>query len=98
LTVVRSDHARRRGRGAASLYHQESEKGALRPVEKAELARGRFTRGATRLEFGDRPPLRFLLVPRRELTPAIDSIAKDPLLAATLSRPRRPAYSSARGA
>jgi hypothetical protein len=76
----------------------QQDKENVRAVEQAELARGRFTRGAARLEFGDRPPLRFLLVPRRELTPAIDSIAKDALLAATLSRPRRPAYSSARGA
>ena len=60
------------------LYQGDMEKGALIALEAGEIARGRFTRGATRLEFPDRAPLRFLLVSRRELYPAIDAIAKDP--------------------
>ncbi|HYR35973.1 MAG TPA: hypothetical protein VEQ87_16900, partial [Burkholderiales bacterium] len=33
------------------LYQRDMESGALRAVEEAELAAGRFTRGATTLEF-----------------------------------------------
>lgn len=78
------------------LYRQESEKDPLRAVDEAELARGRFTRGAARLEFPDRPPLRFLLVPRAALYAAMDTLATDPILR-TCRRPPPPC-SSARGA
>ena len=82
------------------LYQGDLEKGTLCVLEKADLARGRFTRGATRLEFSDRPPLRFLLVSRRELYPAIDAIAKDPTcpLLKLCRRPPPAPCSSARGA
>ena len=67
------------------LYQRDAENGALRALKDAEIACGRFTRGATRLEFANRPPLRFLLVSRRELYPAIETIARDQLLAARVS-------------
>jgi hypothetical protein len=81
------------------LYQGDVENGALSALEAGEIARGRFTRGATRLEFPDREPLRFLLVARRELFPAIDALAKDPTcpllrLSRPQSRPRPPACSS----
>jgi hypothetical protein len=60
------------------FYQQEGEKDAPRVVPPADIAKGRFTRGATRLELPDREPLRFLLVSRAELYPAIERIAKDP--------------------
>ena len=82
------------------LYQGDMEKGALSALEGGEIARGRFARGATRLEFPDRPPLRFLLVSRRELYPAIETIAKDPtcpILKMCRRLPPAPC-SSARGA
>ena len=42
------------------LYQRDMESGALHALAEAELAAGRFTRGATTLEFPDRPPLRYL--------------------------------------
>jgi hypothetical protein len=78
------------------LYQRDMESGALRPVEDTAVARGRFTRGAARLEFPDRPPLRFLLVPRSALYAAMDTLARDPILR-TCRRPQ-PGYSSATGA
>lgn len=82
------------------LYQRDMKTGAVTPVEEQELARGRFTRGASRLEFPDREPLRSLVVARRELYPAIDAIAKDPTCPILrLCRRPRPAHcSSARGA
>jgi hypothetical protein len=73
------------------------------PLYQRDIASGRFTRGATRLEFAARPTLRFLVVSRRELYPAIETLAKDPTcpilkLCRPQSRPLPPAYSSARGA
>jgi len=59
------------------LYQRESEKEAPREIEKATLAAGRFTRGATRLELAGRPPLRFLVVARRDLSGALEALAKD---------------------
>jgi hypothetical protein len=86
-----------------ALYRQEDEKGPLQAVDEGEIARGRFTRGATRLEFPDHAPLRFLLVARRELYPAIDAMLKDPTcpiwrVCRPQSRQWPPAYSSATGA
>jgi hypothetical protein len=60
------------------LYQGNVENGALRALAAAEIAGGRFTRGAARLEFPDRAPLRFLLVSRRELYAAIETILRDP--------------------
>ena len=84
------------------LYQGDVENGALSALEPSAIARGRFTRGATRLEFPDRAPLRFLLVARRELFPAIDTIAEGPYLpafeAVPPAVPRPPACSSATAA
>jgi hypothetical protein len=82
------------------LYQRESEKDAPRALDKAALAEGRFTRGATRLERAGRAPLRFLVVARRDLSSALEALAKD---AAAISRisgltrppPQQPACSSA---
>jgi len=67
------------------LYQRDMETGALRPVGEQELERGRFTRGATRLEAANREPLRFLVVSRAELGAAIDKLARDSLVAARVS-------------
>jgi hypothetical protein len=79
------------------LYRRDGE--MLSVVAESDLASGRFTRGATRLEFADRPTLRFLLVSRRELHPAIETIAKDPTCPILkLCRRLPPECSSVRGA
>jgi hypothetical protein len=82
------------------LYQQENEKSTPRRVAEADLARGRFCRGAARLEFPDRPPLRFLVVPRAALYAAMETIARDPILrkCRPQSNPRPPACSSATAA
>jgi hypothetical protein len=85
------------------LYQGDMEKGALMALEAGEIARGRFTRGATRLEFPNREPLRSMMVSRRELYPAIETIMKDPTcpiwrLCRPQFRPRPPACSSATAA
>jgi hypothetical protein len=80
-----------------ALYQQESESEAPRRLSAEELAAGRFTRGATRLERAGRPPLRFLVVLRRDLEASLEALATDSLLATSI-RPRPPACSSARGA
>lgn len=63
---------------AVPMYLRDPDTGAMRAVDKAVIARGRFTRGATRLEFDEGAPLRFLLVSQRELEPALQSLAADP--------------------
>jgi hypothetical protein len=81
------------------LYQRDMESGALSAIEESDLARGRFTRGAARLELAGRAPLRFLLVSRRGLYPAIDTIARDPTCPILkLCRRPQPGYSSATGA
>jgi hypothetical protein len=83
------------------LYQRESEKEAPRLLDKADIAAGRFTRGATRLERAGRPPLRFLVVARRDLSAALEALAKDAAAIyriSTLIRPRpQPGHSSPRG-
>ena len=82
------------------LYQRENEKDAPRRLDTSEVAAGRFTRGATRLELPNRPPLRFLLVQRSALYPAIEAMMKDPTcpIWRLCRRPRPAPYSSARGA
>ena len=83
------------------LYQRESEKEAPRAVDKATIAAGRFTRGATRLELVGRPPLRFLVVARRDLSAALEALAKDAAFIdriSTVSRLRDRLSSLARGA
>ena len=74
------------------LYQREGEKDVPRLLEKAEIAVGRFTRGATRLEIPNRPPLRFLMVARRDLPAALEA-----MLTLPIRLPRPPVSSSTRG-
>ena len=74
------------------LYQREGEKDAPRQLDPAEVAAGRFTRGATRMELPNRPPLRFLMISRRDLPGALEAMAT---LRIPLLRPQ--AHSSTRG-
>jgi hypothetical protein len=67
------------------LYQRDMKSGAVRALEAADVARGRFSRGASRLEIAGRAPLRFLLVSCRELYPAIERITKDARLHALVA-------------
>ena len=85
-----------------TLYQRETKSDAVEPLGAAQIAAGRFARGATRLEFRDRPPLGSLMVARAELAGALEALARDPGIAARLgaiSSRRRPPpeCSSARG-
>lgn len=73
------------------LYLRDADSGVLRTLDKAVIARGRFTRGATRLEFDDGTPLRFMLVSQSELAPALESLAADPDSLLKMCRPSQPA-------
>ena len=64
--------------GVIRIYLRDPDTGAMRTLDKGVISRGQFTRGATRLDFGDGHPLRFLLVSRKELLPAIEALATDP--------------------
>jgi hypothetical protein len=64
------------------LYQRDMETGALRALGEEDVAAGRFTRGAMRLEFASRPPLRFLVVSREQLGGAIETLVRDALVAA----------------
>ena len=83
------------------LYQRENEKEAPRALDKVAIIAGRFTRGAMRLEFAGHPPLRFLVVARRDLSAALEALAKDAAAIyriSALTRPRPPAHSSPPGA
>src|SRR5437016_6145573 len=63
------------------LYQRDMDTDTLRRIDEAEIAAGRFTRGATTVEFANRrPPLRYLVVSREELPAAIESLLKDSLV------------------
>src|SRR5688500_18942460 len=83
-------------------YQRDVKSGAVRALEGADIAGGRFARGASRLEVAGRAPLRFLLVSCRELYPAIERITKDArlhaLVATSCWRRPRPGRSSGPGA
>src|ERR687887_2366579 len=64
------------------LYQRDMESGALRRLGEEELVGGRFTRGATTVEFANRPPLRFLVVPREQIFGAIQTLSADARLSA----------------
>ncbi len=64
-----------------ALYQRDMDTDALRRVDDAEIAAGRFTRGATTVEFANRPPLRYLAVSRAELSTAIEKLMSDSLSA-----------------
>ena len=67
------------------LYQRDLATDALRRLDEAEIGAGRFTRGATTLEFTDRPPLRYLVVSRESLNGAIERLMGDALLAGRVS-------------
>lgn len=60
-----------------TLYQREGEKDVPRALDKTEIEAGRFTRGATRLERPNRPPLRFLMVSRGDLPRAFEALIND---------------------
>lgn len=66
------------------LYRRDGRSDAVDRLGEAELAAGRFTRGATRLEFRDRAPLDALLVARGDLGGALEHLVRDSLVAARL--------------
>jgi hypothetical protein len=57
------------------LYQRDMETDALRKLDEAEIAAGRFTRGATTVEFPNKPPLRYLVVSREALPAALEKLA-----------------------
>ena len=69
--------------------YQRDESGAVRPLGESELASGRFTRGATTLEFPSRPALRSLVVSREQLGGAINAMREDTLIIGRMSLTRR---------
>lgn len=84
------------------LYRRGERTDEVEALAAAQVASGRFTRGATRLEFPDRPPLGSLMVSRADLGAALEKLARDAQVAARLgaiSSRRRPPpeCSSARG-
>lgn len=78
------------------IYRRDETTDTVERLSDAQLSAGRFTRGATRLEFRDRPALRSLMVSRDELPGALEKLLRDSLAAARLraispraSAPRR---------
>lgn len=71
------------------MYQRDMGTGALRALTQAEVAAGRFTRGATTLEIAGRPALRYLVVAREQALGAAETLARDPAKAARVSLPPR---------
>lgn len=71
------------------LYQRDEGSGVLRALGESELATGRFTRGATTLEFPNRPPLRSLVVSRDQLLAAVEAMREDVLIVGRVSLTRR---------
>lgn len=67
------------------LFQRDVEDGSLRALSESEMTTGRFTRGATTLEFPNRPPLRSLVVSRVQLFEAIDRLREDTAVTGRLS-------------
>ena len=68
-----------------TLYQRDMETGGLRALSESEMSTGRFTRGATTLEFADRPPLGFLVVKRAQVHDAIEALREDALMLGRVS-------------
>jgi hypothetical protein len=68
-----------------TLYQRDETTGEIRPLPAEEIADGIFTRGATRLEFPDRPTLRFIIVRRDAVDGAIKALVDDPITAGRVS-------------
>ena len=67
------------------LHRRDMESGAVLPVSDEDIAAGRFSRGATTLELGARPPLRYLVIARGDLARAVEAIVRDAAAAARVS-------------
>jgi hypothetical protein len=67
------------------LHRRDTESGAVVAVSDEDIAAGRFSRGATTLELGGRPPLRYLVVARDDLPRAVEAIVRDSSAAARVS-------------
>jgi hypothetical protein len=67
-----------------ALYRRDEKSDVMERLGAAQISAGRFTRGATRLEFRDRPPLGSLMVSRPELAAALEMLARDRDIAARL--------------
>jgi hypothetical protein len=78
------------------LYRRDMETGVLHALPEAEVATGRFTRGATTLEIPYREPLRFLVVSREALDRAAQALMRDALAAARVSLTLRQSQRSPR--
>ena len=72
------------------LYQRDMETGSVRRLSEDELAAGRFTRGATTVEFAARAPLRYLLVERSSVHGAIQRLMEDSPVLAFMSRSESP--------
>jgi hypothetical protein len=67
------------------LYQRDMKGGGLQPVSEADVAAGRFTRGATTLEIAHRTPLRYLVVSRGSLAQATAALVADSVTAARVA-------------
>lgn len=67
------------------LHRRDMESGAVVAVSDEDIAAGRFSRGATTLELGARPPLRYLVIARDDLARAVEAIVRDSVTAARVS-------------
>jgi len=76
------------------LYQRDLETDALHRLDEAEIAAGRFTRGATTVEFANKPPLRYLVVSREELPAAIEKLMSDSLAATLAAVQQRRSFSN----
>lgn len=72
------------------LYQRDMKSGGLQPVSEADVAAGRFTRGATTLEIAHRTPLRYLVVSRGSLAQAAAALVADSVTAARVASTLRP--------
>ena len=72
------------------LYQRDMKNGGLQPVSEADVAAGRFTRGATTLEIAHRTPLRYLVVSRGSLAQAAAALVADSVTAARVASTLRP--------
>lgn len=66
------------------LYQRDAKTDAVQRLADSLIASGRFSRGATRLEFPHRPPLGSLVVSRADVARALDILVRDSLAAARL--------------
>lgn len=73
------------------LHRRDMESGAVLPVSDEDIAAGRFSRGATTLELGARPPLRYLVIGREDLARALEAIVRDSVTATRVGLTLRPA-------